>query len=407
METVDVLVAGGGAAGYFGAITAAERLPGRKIVILEAAGDPLKKVAISGGGRCNVTQAQFDPKELVRGYPRGAQELLGAFHRFQPRDTMSWFESRGVPLKVEDDGRVFPVSDNSASIVGCLERAREEARVELRRKTKLVRLEKDGSGFIAGLVSRGEEQTVRASAVLIASGSASGGYTLAAALGHTIEPPVPSLFTFEIDAPALRALSGVSVGAAGVSLELSGQKPLRDRGPVLITHWGLSGPAVIRLSAWGARPLAEANYRMPITVSWCEEAELESGIRRAREEHPKRAVSSHPACESLPKRLWSFITEAAAVDPERTYASLRRDELERLTVAACRQPFLTSGKGVFKEEFVTCGGVRRSEVDWRTMESKIVPGLYFAGEVLDVDGITGGYNFQSAWTGGWIAGGRI
>ena len=359
-----VLVVGAGPAGYFAAIRAKEISPAHQVTLIEAGDRPLRKVKISGGGRCNVTHACFDEAELVKRYPRGSRELRGPFSRFQPKDTVEWFESRGVKLKTEPDGRMFPVSDSSQAIIDCLERERKRHGVELKTNTKLVNVRKSvRNGFVTTLTNNGIESEQSFDSLVLTTGSSDSGYRLVKQLGHTITPTAPSLFTFNVSDPLIEELSGVSVKDVGLILKVDGAKPFKERGPLLITHWGLSGPAVIRLSAWAARELAAANYNAELIVDW----------------NPGNFDTS-----ALPRRL-----EARLVESKR---------------ARRRTSFAVNGKGVFKEEFVTCGGVSLKEVDFRTMESKLVPGLFLAGEILDIDGITGGYNFQSAWTCGWIAG---
>jgi predicted Rossmann fold flavoprotein len=401
-----VLIAGGGAAGFFAAIACAEADPGADVVLHEATAHPLAKVRVSGGGRCNVTHACFDAGELARGFPRGSRELIGPFHRFGPAETVAWFRDRGVELKSEKDGRMFPVTDDSATVVDCLTReaARSGARLLTRSGVRAVSRAPAGSArrFTVGL-SGGEE--VGADRVLLATGGGrvSAGLAIAAGLGHSIAPPVPSLFTFHVDDPRLKGLEGVAAPAAAASVR--GMR-LREKGPVLVTHWGLSGPAILRLSAWGARELHAADYRFTLAVNWAEprtpdeaRAELE-GDRAA---HPRRQVSSANPF-GLPARLWERLAEAAGVAPGTTWAAISKGALRALAVQATASEFAVTGKSLNKEEFVTCGGVRLGEVDMATMESRICPGLHLAGEVLDIDGITGGYNFQAAWTTGWQAG---
>ncbi len=398
-----IAVIGGGAAGYFAAITAAKQFPKAAIALWEATRQPLYKVSISGGGRCNVTHQCFDIERLLAGYPRGFKELIGPFQRFQPRDTVQWFESRGVRLKAEEDGRMFPVTDDSATIIDCLQRTAKSERVELRlhaRASAITR--KEEGGFLIALKDGRSESFDR---VIVATGSSPAGYEMAALLGHTIIPPVPSLFTFKIKDPRIAGLSGISFAEVELVLEV-GEHPLEQRGPLLVTHWGLSGPAVLKLSAWGARLLHGTRYQASLRVNFLPDEKLESieeNLRRYREAHPKRAVAAHPLYD-IPKRYWERVTAASGISDELTWSHLTREQalalIERLTNAR----FAITGKGEFKEEFVTAGGVRLKEVDFRTMESRLCKGLFFAGEILDIDGITGGYNFQAAWSTGWVAG---
>ena len=402
-----ILIIGGGAAGYFAAITAAENKADCHVVIAESGRLPLQKVAVSGGGRCNVTHACFDPKALVEAYPRGYRELRGAFSRFQPRDTVEWFASRGVELKTEEDGRMFPVTDSSQTIIDCFERAREQLKIELRTKTKVLRLRRTKQGVFESVFREsGVERAESFDQVLLACGSASAGRRIAESLGHRIEPCVPSLFTFEIKDPRLKGLSGVSVPNASLSLLIPGRKPLREDGPLLITHWGLSGPSVIRLSAWGARALHENKYSAVLKVNWQPEearAEFAEKINGFSRRHAKQIVGNNPAL-NLPKRLWASLSRGAKIGSELRYAELSSEMMRSLETELFDGCYQITGKGVFKEEFVACGGVSLKDVDLRRMESKLVSGLFFAGEILDIDGLTGGYNFQNAWTSGFIAG---
>jgi predicted Rossmann fold flavoprotein len=401
-----ILVAGGGAAGFFGAIACAEADPGAEVTLHEATAHPLAKVRISGGGRCNVTHACFEPRELVRSYPRGSRELLGPLHRFGPAETVAWFAQRGVELKTEGDGRMFPVTDSSSTIVECLHGAARRAGVGLRTGSGLGSLERAaGPGGVRFRAALSGGEVVLASKVLLATGGGKGSAGLAAAqaLGHTIVPPVPSLFTFHVDDPRLKGLEGVSVPRAGVS---AGGIRLRETGALLVTHWGLSGPAILRLSAWGARELHAAGYRFALTVNWAEPRSAEEarrGLGADRASHPKRRVATANPF-GIPGRLWERLSAAAGIAPEATWASVSNDALRLLALQVTASEFAVTGKSMNKEEFVTCGGVSLAEVDMATMESRICPGLYFAGEVLDIDGVTGGFNFQAAWTTGWQAG---
>lgn len=407
MSKTRVIVIGGGAAGFFGAIAGAEKLgPAGDITIYEATAHPLAKVRVSGGGRCNVTHACFEPRELVKRYPRGGRELLGAFHRWQPRDTVEWFEHRGVTLKTEEDGRMFPVTDDSTTIVDCLMRAAELAGVRLvtslgvRKVERIVR--PNGSEFWLTLT---DGSNARCERLLVATGGnrASAGFTIAQALGHTIEPLVPSLFTFHIDDPRLIGLSGLSVEEA--SVQVAGTK-LVATGPLLITHWGLSGPAILKLSAWGARELAGCNYEFPLVVNFVPPHGRDSLLHElttVRAQNPRKQIATWSPV-AVPQRLWERFVAAAGIAPTTPWTAVGNAALGALAAQLTAAEFKVVGKSTFKEEFVTCGGVRLSEVDFRTMESRVCPGLHFAGEVLDLDGITGGFNFQSAWTTGMLAG---
>jgi len=405
-EPRQILVAGAGAAGFFAAIACAEADPEAQVSLHEATAHLLAKVRVSGGGRCNVTHACFDARELAKNFPRGSRELIGPFHRFGPSETVAWFRDRGVELKTEADGRMFPVTDDSATIVDCLTRAASDAgvRLFLRSGIRTVSpIPEDPRGRFDVTLSNGTG--TRADRVLIATGGgrSSAGLSIAAALGHTIAPPVPSLFTFHIDDPRLKGLEGVCAVAAGASVR--GLR-LHETGPVLVTHWGLSGPAILKLSAWGARELHEAGYQFTLVVNWADPKTTERAaaeLEADRDAHPRRQVSTTNPF-GLPSRLWDRLVSAAAIAAGTPWAGVSKERLRALALQATASEFAVTGKSMNKEEFVTCGGVRLGEVDMATMESRRCPGLYFAGEVLDIDGITGGYNFQSAWTTGWQAG---
>ena len=405
-ERLRVIVIGGGAAGFFGAISAAEAASEARVTLLEASREPLGKVRISGGGRCNVTHHCFEPAVLVQHYPRGGKALRGAFTRFQPHDTVTWYQQRGVRLKTEADGRMFPVTDDSGTIVECLMTEARRVGVTIRTRTAVTGVEKTKTGFIVRLRSR---ETLLCNHLLLATGSNPQGHRIAATLGHTIEPIVPSLFTFNVPNKALHNLAGVSVDPVQVKLMVSGVKPLTQTGPLLITHWGLSGPAVLKLSAWGARILNAAHYRGTVQVNWLPSwtfEQVRAVMLTAKGDVPKRAIANHCPLD-LPKRLWRYLVEQTGLDESTTWANLPKKALNMLVESICRGTFPIQGKSVFKEEFVTCGGVALSEVDFKTMESRRCSGLFFAGEVLDIDGVTGGFNFQSAWTTGWLAGQAI
>ncbi len=405
VETWDCAIVGGGAAGFFAAVTCAETNPALKVTLFEAAARPLVKVAISGGGRCNVTHSCFEPRELVKYYPRGARELLGPFHAWQPRDTMAWFTERGVELKTEADGRVFPANDLSTTITDCLYRAAERTGVRLRTSAGVKQVERAGEGALGflGTLATGEAFTARRILLATGGGRGSAGLTVAESLGHTIEPVVPSLFTFHIDDARVKGLEGLSVPDAQVSVK---DESLAATGPVLITHWGMSGPGILKLSAWGARELAARDYRFTLRISWVGKVTTEAAeaeLNAARVAQAKRKLSSWNPF-GLPGRLWDRLTAAAGVGEDQVWASLSRVAGRALAGQLTAGEFAVSGKSPNKEEFVSCGGVRLSEVDFRTMESKLTPGLFLAGEVLDIDGLTGGFNLQSAWTTGRLAG---
>ncbi|HYE33411.1 MAG TPA: NAD(P)/FAD-dependent oxidoreductase [Methylomirabilota bacterium] len=402
MKRHKAAVVGGGAAGFFGAITLAAHSPDTHVVILEKGPQFLQKVRISGGGRCNVTHSCFDPRELTKRYPRGEKELISPFHQFQAADTVRWFEERGVKLKTEPDGRMFPTTDSSQTIIDCLLREAQKVGVELRAHCGVEAVEKTDAGFRLRLTN-GEQ--LPCDRLLLATGGcrtpAQG--ALALSLGHTLQDPVPSLFTFQIEAPWLRALAGLSVPLVEASVQ--GSK-LRERGPMLVTHWGLSGPAILRLSAWGARELSRFDYRFVLHVNWLPRLsahDLQSQLeQRAKTDAAKMLMNTSFA--PLPARLWEALIGVTGLDPRTRWAQLGKANTRLLAEPLQKTELQVSGKSLNKDEFVTCGGVSLKEVDFKTMESRITPGVYFAGELLDIDGITGGFNFQSAWTTGWIAG---
>ncbi len=397
-----IAVIGGGAAGFFAAITAAESRPDARVDLFEKSSGVLAKVRISGGGRCNVTHSCFDPARLAENYPRGGRELRGAFHRWQPRDTMDWFEQRGVRLKTEPDGRVFPVSDRSQSIIDCLLQAARKAGVRIRTGTGVTALGRDDDGFELDLAGG---ETFRADRVFVAPGSLRGSPLVASLreLGHTIEPLAPSLFALDVRDPRIQSLPGVSVDLARVALAPKGTPRF---GPLLITHKGFSGPAVLRLSAWEARRFQELGYRGELSVSWVGRTKpetLRAQFADLRRGHGKRTIKNSPP-EGLPARLWENLVAAAGIGPDEPWARLSREREAALLTEVLDARFTVNGKTMNKEEFVTCGGVRLREVDFRTMESRSVPGLHFGGECLDLDGVTGGFNFQAAWTTGFLGG---
>lgn len=404
-----IVIIGGGPAGFYAAITIKEARPDMKVVLLEKHQNVLRKVLVSGGGRCNLTNNCLDPRELVKHYPRGGRELIGAFHNFGPAEIMDWFTGQNVPLKSEPDGRVFPASDSSTNIVEALRSAAFEAGVEIRTKCGVAFLEKE-SEFILKLNDGSE---LKCSKVLLAtggqtSGDGQGGLALAEDLGHGIVEPVPSLFTFKSQAPLLYGLAGLA--ASKVTVKATGEgfpkKGLIETGPVLVTHWGLSGPAILRLSAWGARAMADTDYRFTLTIDWCPDIsrdELDKLLVKWAEDNGKKQVSHSPDIE-VPRRMWEALLEKVEIPRDRKWAELGKKNRARLNEALKATSLSVYGKTMNKEEFVTCGGVRLKEVDFKTMESRLVPGLFFAGEVLDIDGITGGFNFQGCWTTGFLAG---
>lgn len=398
-----IVVIGGGAAGFFSAIRAAECGGGGvRVVVLERGREVLSKVRISGGGRCNLTHACFEARELVKNYPRGSRELLGPFNRFACGDTLDWFGRRGVATKIEDDGRIFPTTDDSATIVDCLQREARRLGVQVLTGQRITALLPPAHPDAAWAVEGAQGQRWEADRLLIATGSSSAVWEMLSGLELSIVPPVPSLFTFNSKDPRLSELAGVSVSFA--ELNIPGAK-LAAAGPLLITHWGLSGPAVLRLSAWGARELAARHYRFELEVNWVGQAmeNIIEALNELKADNARRQLGVHPAFE-LPARLWKRLIGHSGIAPTTQWAQLSKAQLSGLAqlLGASRLPI--DGKSTFKEEFVTAGGIDLREINFKTFASKRYPSLYFAGEVLDIDAITGGFNFQAAWTGGWIAG---
>lgn len=424
MSSKRIVIVGGGAAGFFAAIACAEKNPGAEIVVLEKTSQFLSKVKISGGGRCNVTHACFDGRDFATRFPRGERALIAPFTQFQAADTVKWFAGRGVKLKTEGDGRMFPTTDSSRTIIDCLLAAARKTGVKLKTNCGVERVTRrvdgrfevtmanDNDGRVDLLTGPDAQprvaSTLTCDRLLLATGGcrtpALG--QLAVSLGHTLEPPVPSLFTFHIATPWLRELAGVSVEWVEVSVPGS---ELREHGPLLVTHSGLSGPSILRLSAWGARKLHEMKYEFPLRVNWLPHLNAENltaELAARRESQPARLLANAPIAP-LPMRLWEKLVLAADITGNTRCAALSKGAQHKLAQQLHHIEFQVAGKSLNKDEFVTCGGVRLSEVNFKTMESRICPGLFFAGELLDVDGITGGFNFQAAWTTGWIAGRAI
>ncbi len=397
-----LIVVGGGAAGFFGAIRAKEMNPQLEVLLLESAVKPLGKVKISGGGRCNVTHACFDVGRLVQYYPRGQRELKGVFSRFGPQETVDWFESHGVRLKTESDGRIFPVTDNSQTIIDCLLGVAQSVGVKIQVKTPVQAILKTNVGY--DVIT--SHQRFQADAILLATGSSRKAYEWTTSLGHTVIEPVPSLFTFNIQDEKLQNLAGISFPSVKGVLEVPGEKAIIQEGPLLITHWGLSGPVVLKLSAWGARVLYHSQYQGKFIVDFSPEIDQESlrqNLIAQKAKTPKRYIENECPL-TLPKRFWQSLLVTEEIVPETQWGDVPQKTLNRLSETLKRCVFEIHGKGVFKEEFVTAGGVSLKEIDLKTMESRLAPGLYLAGEIIDVDGLTGGFNFQNAWSTGWIAG---
>ena len=394
---------GGGAAGFFCAVNAARLNPLLKVIIVEKTGKLLAKVRVSGGGRCNVTHACFEVSSLVKKYPRGANFLKKSFHRFYTKDTVQWFEERGVQLKTEGDGRMFSITDSSQTIIDCLMKDANKYGVEIlaNRDVKEIEILKEDKKFRLTFSDLG---IIDSDFVCVACGGYPKGsmFEWLTKLGHTIDEPVPSLFTFNMSGNSITALMGVSVENATV--KVVGTK-LSDSGPLLITHWGLSGPAILKLSAWGARDLADRNYKFKILINWVpnyNEQSLRDIWQTKRNELSATKISNRNPF-GLPNRLWVYLLNESGIKEDIRWADLPSKEQNKLIKNLVAQEFDISGKTTFKEEFVTCGGIKLNEIEVDTMESKLISNLYFAGEIMDVDGVTGGFNFQHAWTSGWIA----
>lgn len=404
-KILELAVVGGGAAGFFAAIHAAPQFSPQAVQIFEGSPRFLTKVKISGGGRCNVTHACFDPRELVLAYPRGGREMLGPLSRFGPKEMVNWLRGAGVVLKTEADGRMFPVTDDSETIVNCLSMEAGRLGVELNRSFIVKNVVKNEAGQFKIETSKGHYFAHR---LLLATGSSPLGYRLAESLGHHIISPKPSLFTFVVDDARLLGMAGTSFKQTSLRLLVEGQKKIFSfKGPLLITHWGLSGPAVLKLSAFAARALAESNYSARLEIDFDaafgrNEAQQWFDFNR-KEYARKRVASVVPKHDS--KKHWEHLCHLLLKEAEtKRWADLTSKEQESLTQNMVGAKYQVSGRGVFKDEFVTAGGVDLKEIQFKNFESKICPGLYFAGEILDIDGITGGFNFQNAWTSGFLMG---
>ena len=400
-QDFDILIVGGGAAGFFSAINIVERNPKLKVAILERGKEVLSKVRVSGGGRCNVTHACFEPNELVKYYPRGEKELRGPFHQFCSGDTIEWFEKHGVELKIEDDGRMFPVSNSSQTIIDCFLTASHKLGITILTGQSVQSIfKKDNCWKI-------ETQTENylAEKLILATGSNPKIWDMLHTFGHAIVTPVPSLFTFNIKDPRIKELPGI---ATQVSVKVIGSK-LESTGPLLITHWGMSGPAILKLSAWGARILHDKNYQFAIEINWLNDIESEEAemlLKELKQEHAKKTVAKKSPFE-LQNRLWESLVLASGISNETKWADLSKIQLQNLANQLTKGLFQVNGKSTFKEEFVTAGGIDLKEINFKTMESKLHPNLYFAGEIVNIDAITGGFNFQNAWTSGFIVANAI
>ncbi|MEO8087894.1 MAG: NAD(P)/FAD-dependent oxidoreductase [Bacteroidota bacterium] len=402
LPTKHIAIIGGGAAGFFAAVNCAQMYPQHSITIFEKASKLLSKVRVSGGGRCNVTHACFDIHLLANNYPRGEKQLKSAFSRFMTNNTIDWFAERGVQLKAEADGRMFPVSDSSQTIIDCLMREADQHGVKIEMNADVLRLEKKENGKIE-LTFRYEERRLF-DAVLIASGGNANeaGFDWLKETGHAIVSPVPSLFTFNMPKNPVTELMGVAVEWARIKIL---QTKYTNEGPLLITHWGMSGPAILKLSAQAARTLAEVKYNFKIQICWLKdkkEDEMRSWFQRIKKDAATKMINNTNEF-GLPKRLWYFLLYKSGIEENTQWAQLSKEQLNKLLNNLLYDEYAVSGKTTFKEEFVTCGGVSLNDVDFKTMESKKMKGLYFAGEVLDIDAVTGGFNFQAAWSTGYIA----
>ena len=392
----DIILVGGGAAGFFTAINIVEKNPKLKVAILERGSEVLQKVRISGGGRCNVTHACFEPNELVKFYPRGEKELRGPFHQFCSGDTIEWFEKHGVELKIEADGRMFPVSNSSQTIIDCFLEATNKLGIAVLTGQSVQSIFKKDTHW--KIETQNENYVTEK--LILATGSNPKVWEMLQKFGHAIVSPVPSLFTFNIKDSRIKELPGV---AAQVTAKVKDTK-LTSTGPLLITHWGMSGPAILKLSAWGARVLHDKNYQFTIFVNWLNDAEkdeVEKSLKELKQEHAKKSVSKKSPFE-LTNRLWESLVLASGIEPETKWADLSKIQLQSLVNQLINGTFQVNGKSTFKEEFVTAGGIDLKEINFKTMESKLHGNLYFAGEIVNIDAITGGFNFQNAWTSGFI-----
>ncbi|WP_264520430.1 NAD(P)/FAD-dependent oxidoreductase [Flavobacterium sp. N1994] len=392
----DIIIVGGGAAGFFTAINIVENNPKLKVAILERGKTVLEKVRISGGGRCNVTHACFVPNDLVKYYPRGEKELRGPFHQFCSGDTIEWFERHGVELKIEEDGHMFPTSDSSQTIIDCFLSATQKLGIQVLTGQSVQSI------FLSEPYWKVEtnHETFVCQKLIMTTGSNPKIWEMLTTLGHTIVPPVPSLFTFNIKDARIKDLMGLSAFA---KVKVKGSK-LEASGPLLITHWGMSGPGILRLSAWGARELFDKNYQFILQVNWLNELTFEEALdtlKGLKQEHAKKAVSKKSPFE-FPNRLWESLVLASDIDSETKWADLSKKQLTDLANQLTNGQFQVNGKSTFKEEFVTAGGIDLKEINFKTMESKLHQNLFFAGEIVNIDAITGGFNFQNAWTSGFI-----
>ncbi|MEC7839783.1 MAG: NAD(P)/FAD-dependent oxidoreductase [Chlamydiota bacterium] len=395
-----ITVIGGGAAGFFSALTAKKENPSAEVLLLERSAQLLNKVRISGGGRCNVTHSCFDPKELVKNYPRGHKELLGPFHRFQPLDTINWFENRGISLKTEEDGRMFPTTNSSQTIIDCFLQEANQLGVKIHTNAKVKGIKKVENFFHIDI---GESTPLVTDRVILATGSARAGWDFASLLGHSIQPAAPSLFTLKISSFPFTEIAGVSVNPIVISLD---KGRLKQKGPLLLTHWGFSGPAALKLSAWAAKFLAEKSYNAPVKIDWLPDYTPEEVKQMIHDECKSRPAKQVYGIQifPIPKSLWRELCKRSELPSDFTLRQLSKASIAKLCETLKSDKYTINGKTTNKEEFVTCGGITLSEIQFKNMESKICPGLFLCGEILNIDGVTGGFNFQNAWTTGWIAG---
>jgi predicted Rossmann fold flavoprotein len=403
-QNFDIIIVGGGAAGFFTAINIVEKNPKLKVAILERGKEVLSKVRVSGGGRCNVTHACFEPNELVKFYPRGEKELRGPFHQFCSGDTLEWFSNHGVELKIEDDGRMFPVSNSSQTIIECFLQATQKLGIAVLTGQSVQSIFNPksrslGTGETFWKVET-QSETYIAEKLILATGSNPKMWEMLQTFGHAIVSPVPSLFTFNIKDARITGLPGV---AANVTVKVKDTK-LSATGPLLITHWGMSGPAILKLSAWGARILHDKKYQFTISVNWLNDVateDVEKMLKELKQEQAKKAVSKKSPFD-FPNRLWESLVLASSIGSETKWADISKIQLQNLARQLTNSNFQVNGKSTFKEEFVTAGGIDLKEINFKTMESKLQENLYFAGEIVNIDAITGGFNFQNAWTSGFI-----
>ncbi len=399
MIKADIIIIGGGAAGFFTAINAVEYNPKLKVIILERGKEVLNKVRISGGGRCNVTHAEFIPSELTQNYPRGEKELLGPFHTFMTGDTITWFEKRGVALKIEEDGRMFPKTDSSQTIIDCFISETDRLGIEIMLSQGVKSISKEDDFWKIETSS----DVFLSEKIVIATGSNPKVWQMLKDLGHSLVPAVPSLFTFNIKDNRIADLPGLSTHASVKILDKQGKAILESQGPLLITHWGMSGPAILKLSAWGARLLEPLDYKFLIEVNWLDHISSIDAFEILKELKNNGKQTLHKYAQfDLPKRLWQNLLKSAGIDEGLTWAEATKENLHNIATQLTASIFEVNGKSTFKEEFVTAGGVDLKEVNFKSFESKIHPSLFFAGEVLNIDAITGGFNFQNAWTSGYI-----